>query len=801
MAQDWPGTPIDVDAANSGMRAPTPKDYNVKARPGVGRPAPDEEIVFGGEEAPKTGFRYAPEHEAEIYQALRDGDVGLAKALADRYSDGTATIPREVLEQQAKWMRANPGASPSSINYSLTDDAAKGAHDQEIYRGFQNKSAEELRQNDVLPEGADAFARGAALGLDDEIDALTTTLFHGGSWEDNLARSRAIAKYDEENHPYLRGAGAIAGSLALPTKFSGDVAFLRPIAANAYREARLAGVGVREARAAAESAVMSATRMQLAKEGALYGGAIGAASGDTVEERLGGGAAGAALGATTGAVSPDIGRALQKSHEANLAPAVERSLRPAQEVGEAAARQGIDLLPADVGGPMVRRATSVAAQTIAGGQPIIARAQRTGEQVAARRDAIAESIGEILNPEGAGQRAIAGAKTARDTTRNEARAYYSGAEKMTEGFKAVPTKALSALDRHIAELEQTPGGAAGLSTLKRIREDLAAGKTTISGIRAMRSTLRDEFAERGLRGSDIERRVGEVVDSAAEDVSDSLVESGLEDAAKLFRKGDDAWRKRVDMIDNVFEPIIGTRAKPKAAEQVIKTLTSDLRVNNARAVKFLRSLPEETQNSLRASIIGALGRATTANQDEAGTAFSLATFLKNWNEVGETAKAAYFGPEARAALNDLARVARGAGEGAKFANRSNTGGVLLNGVGFGDVIKALEGAAALGTVGASVLGTYLTGRLLASPRFARWLARAPKSTLSPEAYLDRLSRIAKAEPAIANDVLGLQQRLRDAFSGSSTARLAADEPVDKSAGVPENQQQQPEDYPGQELPQ
>jgi hypothetical protein len=181
---------------------------------------------------------------------------------------------------------------------------------------------------------------------------------------------------------------------------------------------------------------------------------------------------------------------------------------------------------------------------------------------------------------------------------------------------------------------------------------------------------------------------------------------------------------------------------------------------------------------VRASIIGSMGK----KGDNAD--FSLDTFLRNWENVGDTSARAYFGPESRAALDDLALVAKGSKQAMGYANRSNTGGVV------GNLGTLATGVAGLPWFIGSVAGQYGLGRLLASPRFARWLARAPKTTLNDEAYLDRLSRIARAEPAIANEVLGLQQRLRDAFTSGGTARLAAEESGDEGPRITGEQQGQ-----------
>src|SRR5690606_23906738 len=114
------------------------------------------------------------------------------------------------------------------------------------------------------------------------------------------------------------------------------------------------------------------------------------------------------------------------------------------------------------------------------------------------------------------------------------------------------------------------------------------------------------------------------LDAMQEDVVDSLTAQGKAGAANLYSRANRMWRDLKKTENEVLIPLIGTREKPRAGEQVVKTLMADLQGNNARAVKLLRSLPPDEQNSVKASLIGGLGR-TGPNADE----FSFDVFLTN----------------------------------------------------------------------------------------------------------------------------------------------------------------------------
>ena len=608
------------------------------------------------------------------------------------------------------------------------------------------------RGQDGFVENADAFVRGVAdtatLGLADELSAAGDTIFRGGTMDANLTAQRATDEFDALNNPYLRLAGQVTGGFALPVG-----------AATTPGRAAAVGAGYGAGYGAGSANGDIGDRA----EGALYGGAIGGAVGGLAHRLLGGIGKGGGGG-----------------------PSPERIARA--DTAAAAQRQGVDLLPADVGGPTVRRMTAAAAQGPVSASPIVRAGQRVTEQAQAARDRIASDIGEALDIEAAGETARRGAEAFIQRTSKRGRTLYDAAEGMAAGVRVPLSRAKDIADRNIAELSEVPGGSEALDVFQRLRSEID-GDFTVPGIRQMRSQLRDRFAENGLRGSDLERRVNQVIDATTDDIADGLAAAGRQDAASAYRAADRYWRLRVQTIDNALAPVIGKNGD-KSAEQIVTTLQRFARSDSAKLAKFVRALPEDEQATVRATLVSQLGRANPGAQDAAGNAFSLPQFLTHWNQMTSSAKASLFSGESRAALDDLAKIADGAKQAQRYQNHSNTAGgvagqVLLGGGSF--TVGGLPGLIA------STAAQYVGGRLLAWPRFARWLARAPKENAAPPAYVDRLSKIAAAEPAIAQDVLQLQRRLQDAF-GQSPTRLAAEEGNDKRAGVERNNRGQREQY-------
>src|SRR5690606_9896872 len=374
-----------------------------------------------------------------------------------------------------------------------------------------------------------------------------------------------------------------------------------------------------------------------------------------------------------------------------------------------------------------------------------------------------------------GQQALRGAQKWMRSTGAKVNTLYARARKLSDGVAVPLTNARRALDQHIAELETTPGGATGVTELRALREELSEDYT-IDAIKRMRTTLRDRFVGDGIRKTDIERRVGQIVDAAEQDVVDGLVAAGRPEAATAWANAAAEARKRLQVIDNVLAPIIGKRSDaPKSGEQIMAAIGRMSKGDNAKLAQFIKALPAEEAGTLRATVIGRLG---TTNADASD--FTLTKFLTQWEKMTPGAKRTLFGGELTEALDKLGTVASGAKEAQRFANFSNTGSVVgMVGTGVG-----LTGfTAAPVAVTAALAGQYALGRLLASPAFARWLARMPKNPQAAKKHNEALSRIASSETAIAADALGLQRQLNQFFEGGS-GRLAV-EPLPLAAQEPE----------------
>ena len=312
--------------------------------------------------------------------------------------------------------------------------------------------------------------------------------------------------------------------------------------------------------------------------------------------------------------------------------------------------------------------------------------------------------------------------------------------------------------------------------VEKLRNSMANGQFDVMSIPRTRDEFRAQLQERGLRGSTLDTAIGQILREAEGDILNGLQQSGNTRAVGAFKTATEFWQKRVDTIDNFFSPILGKNA-PKSGEQVVtalERLANPMTGNSAQLVGIMKAMPPQEANSVRATIINRMGSATAGSaNDTAKPTFSFDTFLTNWNNMSPRAKGAMFPPETRAALNDLAKVSQAVKEAGGSANRSNTTGAVT--------VQGLLSTAGYWflepfTLGTGLLAQYGAGRLLASPKFARLLAGAPRQSTpaAEQAFSARLSGLAKAEPTLAREI-GLYQQALTANDNNTVGALAAQE--------------------------
>jgi hypothetical protein len=490
----------------------------------------------------------------------------------------------------------------------------------------------------------------------------------------------------------------------------------------------------------------------------------GAGLGSSVGEEIGG-----APGAVVGALAGGLGGYSAANRAFNAtAP------RQANSLAQAADRRGVNLLPADTGGPVARAVTTGTRASPVSVGPVTAAAETQQQQFgnAVRRTAATQ--GEVVDTQAAGETVRKGAQDYIEKSQQIGRRLYDRAEKQAKGVRGIkPTATVAAAQDALARMRNNPAASdSDISGLETFIANIEGG-VSIQGLRDARTQLSQGVYNGALRSSSEQAMWKDILGNVADDIDAGLRSVGRDDAASTFRAADKLWSERIEVIDQTLAPIIGKDGL-KSGEQVISAIEGMTRGTgggNLRLSRLLATLPAEEAGAVRATLIDRLGRAKPGSQDAQGEAFSAATFLTNWNRMTPQARTSMFPDKStRDALQDLAQIAEGTKRGQSLANTSNTGVALTS----ANVIAGGAGAAANLPATLVVAGSvYLTGKLMASPRFAKLLAQTAK--LPPQAanrrFTEQLGILATREPALQGDINALLQAAND----NPASRLAAEE--------------------------
>ncbi len=338
------------------------------------------------------------------------------------------------------------------------------------------------------------------------------------------------------------------------------------------------------------------------------------------------------------------------------------------------------------------------------------------------------------------------------------------------------------LEANIQELRaggENSNGAA-IKYLEGLRADLRGG-LSIDSMLNLRSNMRGQISERGLTGTDTDRRVRQVIDAMNLDLTEQLPA----EASAALKAADGFYRQRQEFINGTLKQFMGDRGNPLPAETAASRLVSMAqgKGNFERFSKMWGQLDDGERADVSATIAASLGR--KANGD-----FSPATLIKSLDPrqgINPRTAKLIFGEEGAKALNDLRIIAQAKTDTANALNASKTG-VMVNrsAGGLRTLILGGLGFSASGPIGAvaapmaegliSKIGQERAARLMLNPDFTKWLRAMPEAT-NPKAinaYFGKLKAAGAKSQVVANDIDGFTNAVLESFS-QSPGRAAAQE--------------------------
>lgn len=454
--------------------------------------------------------------------------------------------------------------------------------------------------------------------------------------------------------------------------------------------------------------------------------------------------------------------------------------------GRAAERQGISMLPADVGGVGTRMASAVVRRTL-GEIPMAAAAQKAVASASVAVGKAASRIGMVGDEAHAGQAAKRGAKAFIDHSKNRATQLYdaipiagqreaalgntkSALDDLTAGLESNPelSKLLSdprlvSFQKAIAgSTEDVPTGLLDAGGKAMTRAVQRGGKLSWQDMKTFRSYIGEKLDGPSLQTDTPHKALKAIYSALSRDMEATATAAGPR-ALSQFRHANQYYKGRADRIENVLSGILGPGMNKgdEAAFQQINNWAAKGTGNANSLARALRSLPRDEAGTVRASIFARMGRAGPGRQNADGTEFSPAEFVTQWNKVSDRAKSVLLpSAEHRGNLNDIALAMDGMKRAGAYANTSNTS--------LGINVTALATALFINPLLASAIagGQFASGVLLSSPRVTRYLVR--RLDASPGAVksaIAGLGELAKREPGrVASEIAVLQQHLADQFA-------------------------------------
>ena len=432
-------------------------------------------------------------------------------------------------------------------------------------------------------------------------------------------------------------------------------------------------------------------------------------------------------------------------------------------VGAAAERMNVDLLPADTGGATTRILTNAGLASPFSANTISKAATRSQDSIAraAGRVARDEGGGDIPYTDEAGEFLRGAAKRYNAKTQDIGKTMYRQAFKAAGDVRLPAPNAVKTIDGFLKDLRANPETNAGaINDLLKLRRDLTRGQTA-EQMHQLRSDISGGVYDGKLRSSAEQGRMKAVRGALSQDLLGYFDNNFMPGIANRIRKADKYWEQRVEHIDQVLQPIIGKEGY-KGGEDVVRTVENMARGKaggNVRLGRMLNSMTEDERKQVRATLIDRIGRPA----EDAG--FSSDTFFRNWQKMTPQAKEGLFKDgKLRQSLDDIASLAAATRESKNIAEHGAHKGLLTGNLGLQLAWAVAHPPSFIGGGAAQ----YITGKLLSSPKFAKWLANAPASE-SPAAQrkaLDQLGVLAAQDLIIRRDALALQQHLEESLSRS-----------------------------------
>lgn len=309
----------------------------------------------------------------------------------------------------------------------------------------------------------------------------------------------------------------------------------------------------------------------------------------------------------------------------------------------------------------------------------------------------------------------------------------------------------------------------------------ANSKLSWNDLKAFRSRIGEEIGDQRFSDGTMKSELRGLYGALSEDMKATAAAAGPAQL-RQFERANTLYKQGQDRIDGALAKILGDDGKmtPEKAAAKMQAIAKEGRSSSDLGLiaQIRKSMPSEEWGQVQNALVQLAGQPL----NKAGREFDPGVFVRTFKDMGDPAKNLIFGKgELRTNLDEFGGVMDQLAKVNALRNTSNTAPGMI---GSGAIMAALTSPIAVGIpMAGGAVATNILAKVWTNPRFVKWatgyarMARgAAQSGGQPNVskQLELLKKVAAAEPAIAQDVLGLQQYLAQQFA-QSPGKLAASE--------------------------
>lgn len=563
-------------------------------------------------------------------------------------------------------------------------------------------------------------------------DAANTAINYGLSGLDavNALLTGQKAPIPKLGMPSQRTRNALDAALPTPQNAAERIIFddVAPAVLSGGGIASLANRGAKTATGAAQEIM----KLLAAEQGMQAAGNVAGAAAGGITREMGGGPAAQLIASLLGGASPSLARYAGAAGARGAIRGGESGRQQYNERLATFADAGVDPTAGQAAGTRRAQAVESISSKAPGGAGVFARkAEAEAEQMADQVRQLADSVIPNADAARAGRAVEKGLAAFVDRFKAKQGFLY---DKLDQHIPADSSVDVSSTKQALATLNMDIPGAPELSKwFKNAKiqgiegaftlDTANAGTLPYEALKKLRTLVGGEITNSSL-ASDVPRSKWKTLYAALSSDMENAARAAGPDAEKAFARANAYTKAGYERIEGTLDRVIGKDTAEKIYLAVINP--SETREGATTVNAVLRGLNPDERKLVTAATIKRLGQATAGNQDAAGDVFSAATFLTNWNKIGDPARRVLFSDQrVRDGLDALAKSSEMIKDGSKVFN--NPSGTAPAGVGLGaGIVGALNpilGAKIVTAIGAN----YGAAKLMTNADFVRWVGRVTQA--------------------------------------------------------------------------